>query len=101
MWEVSVASFDNQEFVVGLAVATVLLSALVLSSIFRNVAFAVAAGAIVLFYLQGGVPQLIAASKLLENEFRAIPDFSRGLMVGLAMAAVFLVGLRQSSSSSR
>ena len=101
MWEVTVASFDNQEFVVGLGVAAILLSALVLSSIFRNIAFALAAGAIVLFYLQGGVPQLLATSKVLENEFHAIPDFSRGLMVGLAMAAVFLFSLRQSSSSSR
>jgi len=101
MWEVTVASFDNQEFVVGLAVAAILLSALFLSSIFRNIAFAAAAGAIVLFYWQGGVPGLMAASKVLENEFRAIPDFSRGLMVGLAMAAVFLFSLRQSSSSSR
>jgi hypothetical protein len=94
------AAFESQEFLVGLAVAAILLSALVVSSLFRNVAFALAAGAIVLFYLQGGIPGLIAISKVLENEFRAIPDFSRGLMVGFAMAAVFLLGMRQRSSSS-
>jgi len=93
------AVFESQEFLVGLAVAAILLSAIVVSSLFRNVAFALAAGAIVLFYLQGGIPNLIAMSKVVENEFRAIPDFSRGLMVGLAMAAVFLLGVRQRSSS--
>jgi hypothetical protein len=94
------AAFESQEFVVGLTVAAIMLSAVVVSSLFRNVAFALAAGAIVLFYMQGGIPNLIAISKVVENEFRAIPDFSRGLMVGLAMAAVFLLGVRQRSSSS-
>lgn len=99
-WEVTVPAFDSQEFLVGLAVAGILLSALVVSSLFRNVAFALAAGAIVLLYVQGGVPGLIATSKVVESEFRSIPEFSRGLMVGLAMAAVFLLGIRQRSSSS-
>ena len=99
--EVTVAELlESQEFIVGLAVAAILLSALVVSSLFRNVAFALAAGAVVLFYVQGGVPGLIAISKVLEGEFRAIPDFSRGLMVGLAVVAVFLLGVRQRSSSS-
>jgi zinc transporter ZupT len=95
-----VAAFESQEFVVGLGVAAILLSALVVSSLFRNVAFALAAGAIVLLYVQSGVPGLIETSKVLENQLRAIPDFSRGLMVGLAMAGVFLLGVRQRSSSS-
>ena len=93
-------AFDSPEFLVGLAVAGILLSALVVSSLFRNVAFALAAGAIVLLYVQGGVPGLIATSKVVESEFRSIPEFSRGLMVGLAMAAVFLLSIRQRSSSS-
>src|SRR5258705_5471319 len=100
MWEGPMAAFESQEFVVCLTVAAIMLSGLVVTSLFRNVAFALAAGAIVLFYMQGGIPGLIAFSKVVENEFRAIPDFSRGLMVGLAMAAVFLLGLRQRSSSS-
>jgi len=91
---------ESQEFIVGLAVAAILLSALVASSLFRNVALALAAGAIVLFYLQGGVPGLIAISKTLESEFRAIPDFSRGLMVGLAVVAVFFFGTRHRGPSS-
>lgn len=94
------AAFESQDFIVGLGVAAILLSALVVSSLFRNVAFAVAAGGIVLLYVQGGVPSLIAMSNVLESQLRAIPDFSRGLMVGLAMAGVFLLGMRQRSSSS-
>jgi hypothetical protein len=92
--------FQSQEFIVGLAVAAILLSALMVSSLFRNVALALAAGAVVLFYLQGGVPGLIAISKVMESEFRAIPDFSRGLMVGLAVVAVFFFGARHRGSSS-
>ncbi len=91
---------ESQEFIVGLAVAAILLSALVASSLFRNVALALAAGAIVLFYAQGGVPGLIAISKVMESEFRAIPDFSRGLMVGVAVVAVFLFGMRHRGPSS-
>lgn len=94
------AAFESQEFIVGLAVAAILLSAFVVSSLFRNVALALAAGAVVLLYLQGGVPGLVAISKSLESEFRAIPDFSRGLMVGLAMVAVLLFGVRHRGSSS-
>lgn len=100
MWEENVAAFESQEFVVGLAVAAILLSALVVSSLFRNVAFALAAGAVVLLYMQGGVPNLLAISKTLEGEFRAIPEFSRGLMVGVAMVAVLLLGIRQHRSPS-
>ena len=85
----------NNEFLVGVAVAAIVISALVASSLFRNVALALAAGAVVLLYLQGGTPALIATSKLVESEIKATPDFSQGLMVGLAIAAVFLVGMRQ------
>ena len=75
-----------------------MVSALVASSLFRNIALALAAGGVVLLYLQGGVPTLMATSKVLETEIRALPDFSNGLMVGLAVAAVMLVGLRQRSA---
>jgi hypothetical protein len=82
----------SQEFIVGAAVAAILVCALVASSMFRNLALALAAGAVVLLYLQGGVGALLATSKLLENEIRALPEFSHGLVVGLAISAVFLVG---------
>lgn len=88
---------QNQEFIVGTAVAVIVLSALMASSLFRNVALALAAGAIVMLYVQSGIPGLLAISKVLESEIKAIPDFSHGLLVGLAISAVLLYGLRQRS----
>jgi hypothetical protein len=74
------------------------VSALIASSLFRNVALALAAGAIVVLYLQGGVSALIATSAALQKEIRALPEFSNGLLVGLAVSIVLLVGLRQRST---
>ncbi len=97
MSNLSLAALQSNEFIVGLAVAAIIISALVASSLFRNIALALAAGAIVLLYLQGGIGALIATSKVLETEIRAIPDFSHGLIVGLGICAVLLVGLRTRS----
>lgn len=94
MLNLSLATLTN-EFIVGVAVAAIVISALVASSLFRNVALALAAGGVVLLYLQGGTGALLTMSKVVENEIKATPDFSQGLMVGLAVAAVFLVGMRQ------
>ena len=98
MLNFSLTTLSN-EFLVGVAVAAIVISALVASSLFRNLALALAASAVVLLYLQGGIGALIATSKVLETEIKATPDFSQGLMVGLAISAVFLVGMRQKSSS--
>jgi len=94
----SLSVLQSHEFIVGVAVAAIVVSALVASSLFRNVALALAAGAVVLLYLQGGVAALIAMSAMLEKEIRALPEFSNGLVVGLAISAVLLVGLRQRSA---
>jgi uncharacterized membrane protein YedE/YeeE len=91
-------ALQSHEFIVGIAAAAILIAALVASSLFRNVALALAAGALVLLYLQGGIGALIETSKILESEIRALPNFSHGLVVGLAISAVLLVGLRQRSS---
>lgn len=99
MLNLNLSALQNHEFVVGIAVAAIMVSALVASSLFRNIALALAAGGVVLLYLQGGLGSLMATSKLLETEIRSLPDFSNGLMVGLAVAAVMLVGLRQRSST--
>ena len=98
MEHLNLATLQSQEFIVGVAVAAILVSALVASSLFRNVALALAAGAIVLLYLQGGVGALIATSASLQKEIRALPEFSNGLLVGLAVSIVLLVGLRQRSA---
>jgi hypothetical protein len=101
--EVDVLNLDltalqSNEFIVGIAVAAILVSALVASSLFRNIALALAAGVVVLLYLQGGVAALIAMSATLESEIRALPNFSNGLVVGLAISAVFLVGMQKRSA---
>ena len=95
MINLNLSALQSHEFIVGIAVAAIVVSALVASSLFRNIALALAAGAVVLLYLQGGIGALIATSKVLETEIRAIPDFSQGLVVGLAISAVLLVGIRQ------
>jgi hypothetical protein len=63
------------------------------------VALALAAGAVVFLYLQGGVANLLAISHTVATEFRAIPDFSKGLMVGVAVTVVLLLGFRPRTSS--
>lgn len=98
MLNLDLQALQSHEFIVGIAVAAILIAALVASSLFRNVALALAAGALVLLYLQGGIDALIETSKILESEIRALPNFSHGLVVGLAVSAVLLVGLRQRSS---
>ena len=94
----NLSAFQSQEFIVGIAVAAILVSALIASSIFRNIALALAAGAVVLLYLQGGVPALLATSQMVEKEIRAMPEFSNGLVVGFAVAAVFLFGMQKRST---
>ena len=100
MPDISLADLQNHEFIVGTAVAAVLVSALVASSLFRNVALALAAGGIVLLYLQGGVKALLATSTMLESEFRAIPEFSNGLLVGLAVTAALALLFRMRHRST-
>jgi hypothetical protein len=95
MLNLNLSAFQSQEFIVGIAVAAILVSALVASSLFRNVALALAAGVVVLLYLQGGVAALLAVSGEVEKQIRALPDFSNGLVVGLAVSAVLLLGLQK------
>jgi hypothetical protein len=95
MLNLNLAAFQSQEFVVGIAVAAIMVCALCASSMFRNIALALAAGGVVLLYLQGGVPALISTSSEIEKQIRALPDFSNGLIVGLAVSGVLLLGLQK------
>ena len=95
MLNLNLSAFQSQEFIVGIAVAAIMVCALCASSMFRNIALALAAGGVVLLYMQGGVPALITTSAVLEKEIRALPDFSNGLIVGFAVAAVFLLGMQR------
>ena len=98
MLNLNLTAFQSQEFIVGIAVAAILVAALAASSLFRNLALALAAGAVVLLYLQGGVAALIATSLLVEKEIRSLPEFSNGLVVGLAVSAVLMIGLQKRST---
>ena len=98
MLNINLTALQSHEFIVGIAVAAIIVAALVASSLFRNIALALAAGAIVLLYFQGGVTALVTTSKTLETEIRALPDFSHGLVVGLAVSAVLLLSMRTRSS---
>ena len=75
MFNLNLTAFQSQEFIVGIAVAAIMVCALCASSMFRNLALALAAGGVVLLYLQGGVPALVSTSEVLEKEIRALPDF--------------------------
>ena len=99
MLNLNLSALQSQEFIVGIAVAAILVAALAASSLFRNVSLALAAGVVVLLYLQGGVSALLATSAAVEKEIRALPDFSNGLVVGLAVAAVLMVGLQKRSAA--
>jgi hypothetical protein len=98
MLNLNLSAFQSREFVVGIAVAAILISALFASSLFRNVALALAAGAVVLLYFQGGIAALVATSAVVEKEIRAMPDFSNGLVVGLAVSAVLMMSLQKRAS---
>jgi hypothetical protein len=101
-WEVdvfNVALMQSHEFIVGIAVAAIMLSALVASSLFRNIALALAAGAVVVLYLQGGVANLLVLSRTLETEFGSIPDFTSGMLVGVAIVVVLLFGFKRRAAS--
>jgi hypothetical protein len=95
----NVALMQSHEFIVGIAVAAILLSALVASSLFRNIALALAAGAVVVLYLQGGVANLLVLSRTLETEFGSIPDFTSGMLVGVAIVVVLLFGFKRRAAS--
>ena len=68
---------QSHEFMVGIAVAAIMLSALFASSLFRNIALALAAGAIVVLYLQGGISNLLHAVAHAGNRSPFTPDCKR------------------------
>jgi len=103
-WEVDVFNFnmamlESHEFVVGAVVAAILLSALFASALFRNIGLALAAGGVVVIYLQGGVANLLAMSNTLETEFKALPDFSHGMIAGVAVMIVLFLSFRPRAAS--
>lgn len=100
MLNLNMSLLQSHEFVVGVAVAAIMLSALLASSLFRNIALALAAGAIVVVYLQGGIANLLTLGQTLETEVRAIPDFASGMLVGVAIVVVLFLGFRPRRTAS-
>ena len=99
MFQFDMAMFQSHEFIVGVVVAVIILGALFGSSLFRNIGLAFAAGALVVLYMQGGIPNLVAISKLVETEFRTIPDFTTGLLIGGAVVSVLLLSFKPRTST--
>ena len=93
------AVLQTHEFLVGAIVAAILLGAFFASSLFRNIALALAAAGVVFLYVQGGVPGLITLSKTLETEALANLNFSTGLAVGAAAITLLMLGFRQRALS--
>jgi hypothetical protein len=93
------AVLQSHEFAVGAGVAVILLGAFFASSLFRNVALALAAAGVVLLYVQGGVPGLLTLSKTLETEALANFNFSTGLAVGAAAVTLLMLSIRQRALS--
>ncbi len=100
MLNLNMSLLQSHEFVVGVSVAAIMLSALFASSLFRNIALALAAGAIVVLYLQGGIASLLTVSHTLETEVRTIPDFASGMLVGTASVIVLFLGFRPRRTAS-
>ena len=80
----------SQEMITGLAMSAIVTVALFSSWIFRNIALALAAGAIVLAFIHGdGILGLMTVSRLMMDQYQLHPEFSRGALIG-AMAAASL-----------
>jgi hypothetical protein len=91
----SLAWLQSQEFVVGIVVGVILSSTFAAASLLRSIALALAAGGIIALYLQGGIPNLVAVSRMLVTEFRANSDFSNGMLIGIAIGAIVVLGFRR------
>ena len=99
MLNLNLTAFQSQEFIVGIAVAAILVSALCASSHVpqhragarrRRRRAALSPGR------RSGPDRDI--SRMVEKEIRALPEFSNGLVVGLAVAAVLMFGMQKRST---
>jgi len=78
----------TQEFATGIVMAMIITSALMFSWIFRNIALALAAGAIIMAFIHGdGILGLMTVSRLMIEQYNFHPEFGRGALVGAMTAA--------------
>lgn len=78
-------SFD---FIVGIVVGKILVGALLASSLFRNLALALAATAICILYLQEGIRGILTHAHAFEHAFVTRPNFAEGVVVGAIVAFI-------------
>ena len=98
MLNLSLQAFQSQEFIVGIAVAAIMVAPswphrCSATSRWRSPPVPWCCST-----CRAGLPALVETSTMMEKEIRALPDFSNGLVVGLAVSAVLLIGLQRRSA---
>jgi hypothetical protein len=78
----------NYEFSVGIAVGKLLLGALFVSPLFRNVVISAGAAFVCWLFVHAGVDGILDLARALQKDFVARPSFSKGALVGAALAFV-------------
>jgi hypothetical protein len=81
-------SISQEELVTGIVMAMIFSNALMFSFLFRNIALALAAGAITMAFVHGdGVLGIMSVSQLMVDQYNSHPDFGRGALLGIITAA--------------
>lgn len=93
---------SQEEFVSGVVMAMIISSALMFSWLFRNLALALAAGAIILaFVYRDGVSGLMGVSHLMVDQYNSHEEFGRGALLGAVTAAAIGCRFLRLRSSER
>lgn len=82
----------------GVLVGVVLVTTVLWVPLVRYIVLVVAASAIVIGYLHGGVSELVTHTNALEAEFIRAPTFTAGVMIGVLVTIVGVVGIRRRSA---
>ncbi len=89
----------SQEFATGATMGLIFAGAMCGSWIFRNLILALAAGAMVMAFMNGdGVTGLMTVSGQVVRQFNLHPEFGRGAIVGV-LAAIIIGGVLLSRRS--
>lgn len=87
---------QNQEFIAGMLMSGVIVSAFCASSVFRNLALAALAGLVCWVFLKsGGVVGVVALVTAFRFEFAANPIFVQGACVGAVVIVAVMLALRK------
>jgi len=81
----------NQESIAGATVGVVLFSALLASSLFRNLTLAALGCGILFLYFRHGIGGFLRVGHLMSADLLLHPEFAHGLAIGsVATFAIFL-----------